>query len=308
MVMRRFLQILILCTSVVVSSYAVPEGEVSEEKQGMIVLGLQHDSAWDLYLSLKGKAGGGERLSPDNIPDWSGIYTRAGELNFEPGLPRGALPTAKLAPEHREKMMERRRLRKEENISYDPISDCSPPGYPRWLSIPFVREFVVTPGQSWLISEVVNSTRRVYTDDRGHPPEEDRYPLYYGDSIGFWDGDRLIVHTNQLMAGRYAPTQPDHTEQVETVEIWRKIDDRTLTVDIWIYDPPVLLEPWYMKQRYVKLVDPDKRLRIRYWYCNENPNNRVYQTGDGSSQYSDFTFTRNDEEDVEQLKAKKESE
>ena len=88
-------------------------------------------------------------------------------------------------------------------IEWDPISTCAPPGHPRWLTEPFLREFIVTPDQTWLINEMVNDIRRIYTDGRDHVPEADRYPLYNGDSIGFWDGDRLVIHTNQLQAGIY---------------------------------------------------------------------------------------------------------
>jgi len=137
---------------------------------------------------------------------------------------------------------------------------------------------------------MVNDIRRIYTDGRAHTPEEQRYPLYNGDSIGFWDGDRLIVHTNQLMAGQYQRTQPEYTEQVETVEIWQKVDDRNIKVDVWVYDPPALLEPWYVRQTYTQLSDPDKELRLRYWHCSENPNNTVIKTEEGASQFSDFTF------------------
>ena len=76
-------------------------------------------------------------------------------------------------------------------------------GHPRWLAIPFLREFIVTPDQTWLSSETVNNVRRIYTDGRDHIPEVDRYPLYYGDSIGFWNDSTLTIHTNQLRAGIY---------------------------------------------------------------------------------------------------------
>jgi hypothetical protein len=35
-------------------------------------------------------------------------------------------------------------------------------------------------------------------------------------------------------------------------------------------------------------------LRIGYWDCGENPNNAVEQTDEGTSQFSDFTFTDKD--------------
>ena len=88
-------------------------------------------------------------------------------------------------------------------IEYDPLSQCIPPGYPRWLDMPFLREFIVTPEMTTMIAEAFNSIRFIYTDGRGHIPEEDRYPTENGDSIGFWDGQKLITHTNQLMAHMY---------------------------------------------------------------------------------------------------------
>ncbi|HEX6997885.1 MAG TPA: hypothetical protein VF322_07050 [Gammaproteobacteria bacterium] len=60
-----------------------------------------------------------------------------------------------------------------------------------------------------------------------------------------------------------------------------------------VYDPPVLVEPWYVKQTYTKLSDQES-LRIRCWHCSDNPNNAVIRTEEGSSQFRDFTFTDSD--------------
>jgi len=257
-------------------------------------LGRQHKTAQALYEALKAEAKGGQPLSWAAMPDWSGVYSRPADkgFTFDPDLPPGILTTAKLTPEYQSKL-EKRVADVKKGIEWDPISTCAPPGHPRWLTEPFLREFIVTPNQTWLINEMVNDVRRVYTDGRGHVPEEDRYPLYNGDSIGFWDGDKLVAHTNQLMPGIYQRSNPDYTDQVETVEIWRKADDKTLTADVWVYDAPALAEPWHVKQAYVKLSDPD--LRIRYWNCAENQNNTVYQTGDGTTQFNNFTFTAQDD-------------
>jgi hypothetical protein len=142
---------------------------------------------------------------------------------------------------------------------------------------------------------MVNDVRRIYTDGRGHVPEADRYPLYDGDSIGFWDSKRLVIHTNQLRAGQYQRAQPEYSDEVETVEIWEKVDDRRMVVHVWVYDPPSLVEPWYVKQTYTKLSDEDRALRIRYWDCHENQNNDVIKTDTGSSQFRDFSFTSSDD-------------
>jgi len=262
-------------------------------KEQMIDLGRQHKTASELYHALRAQAKGGQRLAWNSLPDWSGIYTRApvAGFAFDPDQPPGGVPTAKLTPEFHAKMLKRIEGAKQ-GIEWDPISTCAPPGHPRWLTEPFLREFIVTPDQTWLINEMVNDIRRIYTDGREHVSEADRYPLYNGDSIGFWDGQKLVIHSNQLQAGIYQRSHPDYTDQVETVEIWRKKDDKTLGVDVWVYDPPALVEPWYTKQSYVKLSDPDKSLRIRYWNCGENQNNSVYQTKEGATQFRDLTFAK----------------
>jgi len=253
-----------------------------------VELGKSHKSAEELYNYLKDQAKGGQKLVWNAMPDWSGVYSRPliNNFTFDPAQPVGGLPTAKLTPEYHAKMMKRIDDLKK-GIEWDPISKCQPPGVPRWLTEPFTREWIVTPDQTWLINEMVNDIRRVYTDGRGHNPKEDRIPTPNGDTIGFWDGRKLIMHTNELQAGIYQRGNPDYTDQVETVEIWQKTDDKNMGVDVWVYDPPALAEPWYVHQTYGKLTDPP---RIRYWDCAENPNNAVFQNKDGNTEFKSLSF------------------
>jgi hypothetical protein len=254
---------------------------------------LQHATA-RLYAALKARANGGAPLSLDDMPDWTGLWQRDGRPFFDPDQPAEVLTTAKLKPAPLAELTRRREL-SSQGIEYDPISDCSPPGFPRWLAIPFLREFIVTPDQTYLFSETVNNLRRVYTDGRDHPPLADAYPLDYGDSIGFWSGHMLVIHTSQVKAGIFHRNDPQYSEALEAVEVWRKADPTTLRVDVWVYDPVTLDEPWYVQQTYKQVSNPDGSLRIGYWHCGENPNNAVEKTSDGTSQFSDFTFTEQDD-------------
>jgi len=291
---RISLTLLGLATLVAFPAFA--QEDAAAEKRANIELGLQHDSAWALYQTLKDQSDGGERLEWTDLPDWSGLYTRylaTRGAKFDPDQLPGTPPTARLTPEYQERLREKIE-RAEEGYVYDPLGHCAPATYPRWLTEPFLREFVVTPDQTWLINELANEIRRIYTDGRDHFPEEDRYPTADGDSIGFWDGHRLVVHTNQLTEGEYTRVQPDYTAQVETVEIWEKVDD-AIEVDVWAYDPEVLAEPWYVKQTYAQVDNSDKYIRIHYFYCFENPNNDVHETEGGGTQFTDFTFTDEDD-------------
>lgn len=268
----------------------------SAEKQRMIDLGIAHKTAAGLYQYLKEQARGGQPLTWRAVPDWTGIWTReASPFFWDPD--QGdvtALPTAKLTPPYEKQLLEKLD-RINRGIEFDPLSNCEPAGMPRWMVEPFLKEFVVTPTQTYLINEMQNEMRRVYTDGRDHPSAADAYPLWEGDSIGFWDGDKLVIYTSQMRAGQYQRIQPAYSEQVETVEVWHKAEASTMAVDIWVFDPPALVEPWYTKQAYKRLTNDDASLRIRYWDCGENQNNTVVKTGEGTSDFSNFTFTDKDD-------------
>jgi hypothetical protein len=55
-----------------------------------------------------------------------------------------------------------------------------------------------------------------------------------------------------------------------------------------------------MNRRYSQVPNADKSLRMNYWHCGENPNNEVFKTPDGATQYRDFTFTGDDNRAKEQ--------
>jgi len=268
-------------------------------KARLQAFGEQFDNSWAMYEFLEREANGGERLTWEDMAkpayDWSGIYTRTGGgLSFDPDIGAGAM-TAKLTPAGAAA-----RNRKIEQIQstggeYDPISDCRPPSFPRWATEPFLHEYVVTPDQTWLVNEMVNDIRRVYTDGREHTLEADAYPSANGDSIGFWTDDMLVVHTTYLISGQYQRgTQPDYSDQVEVVERIKKVDGITLEADYWVFDPVNLAEPWYTRQSWTKLANDDYFLRLRYWDCRENQNNDIIIRDDGTSQFPDFDFVEDD--------------
>ena len=267
------------------------------ERHANIELGIVHETAFELFDTLQERAGGGDRLEWDALPDWSGVWSRPIEhiTLFDPMQERGSPPTAKLTPEF-QAALDRRLEMASQGFEYDRLGRCEPPGVPRWFTVPFLREHVITPDQTWLLNEVANEVRRVYTDGRGHLPESDRFPTWDGNSIGFWDDERLVIHTNQLSPGEYTRGQPDHSDQVEVVEIWEKVDEDSIVVDVWVYDPPVLVEPWYVRQHYEKLSNDDGSLRIHYWHCFENQNNDVFETDQGGTDFVDFDFTDIDDD------------
>ena len=290
---RTFALVFVLVPVLAAAQGAAP-AQSPAEFQRLLALGTSHKTALDLYAALKAEAKGGKVNPPfAQLPDWSGLWTAAGGGNFFSPGPGGVMP--KLTAQA-QAALQQGKQNESKGIEYDEnLSECGPPGYPRWLVIPFMREFIVRPEETWLTSETVNNVRRIYTDGRDHPPAEERYPLYYGDSIGFWDGPRLVIHTTQLMERSMGRNQPTQSEKMETVEIWRKADAKTVVADVWLYDPALYTEPWYLQRRYSQVPNPGYAVRINYWHCGENPNNDVYKTSDGSTNYTDLTFTSKDD-------------
>jgi len=263
-------------------------------------MALKYPMLADFYASLKKEAASKRQSSaPPALPDWSGLWMAGGGGGalLRPG-PGGVAP--KLTPTVIAEMKKDQELNAKGIVYDENLSGCGPAGFPRWMQEPFLREFIPTPSQTLLINEQANEIRRIYTDGRDHPPEADQYPLPEGDSIGFWDGQKLVIHTNQLQTrsmGRNAPTQSD---KMETVEIWEKVDANSILVDMWVSDPRLYLEPWYVQRRYQQVPNPDKSLRIRYWDCSENPNNDVIKTEDGNTDFKNFTFGKNANEKSKQ--------
>jgi hypothetical protein len=238
----------------------------------------QYKNSTEHYEALKRAARGGVKKTWATLPDWTGNFTRGGGagLKFDPAQPAQNVTTAKLTPKY-QALYEKKVEEVKRGVEWDRLSYCLPPGHPRWLTEPFLREFILRPETTYLVNEMVNDIRRVYTDGRGHTPADEAYPLWNGDSIGFWDGDTLVVHTTQLREGQYQRAQPDYSDKVETVEKWRKRDADTIEAEVWVYDPEALLEPWHVVQTYTRVKEPAD-LRIRYWSCSEN-NNVVNQSG-----------------------------
>jgi hypothetical protein len=158
---------LVAVTSVALRAQDRPQQSAAEWRQKHD-LGLKYRAASDLFEALKTAARGGKQNPPfSELPDWSGLWIQAGGGSFVGPGPAGIGPTftAKAAA-----AVKAGQALAAQGIAYDEnLSECGPPGFPRWLVIPFLREFIVRPEQTWLSSETVNNVRRIYTDGRGHP-------------------------------------------------------------------------------------------------------------------------------------------
>jgi hypothetical protein len=131
--------------------------------------------------------------------------------------------------------------------SEDPILNCLPPGVPRVMLIPFPMQVVQLSGEVIMLFEYDHYIRHIYLDRREHPKDLDL--TWMGDSIGWWEGNTLVVDT----AGLNDKTWLDqvghpHSDALHVVERIRRVDLETLQDDLTIDDPKAYKKPWTGRQ------------------------------------------------------------
>ena len=98
-----------------------------------------------------------------------------------------------------------------------------------------------------------NDFRIIPTDGRGHDPVRAQDVSYYGDSVARWEGDTLVIDSvgfndiTWLERGGYF-----HTDNMHVIEKLRR-EGNTLTYQVTVDDPGVLLQPWVMTPRKLNL-------------------------------------------------------
>ena len=128
-------------------------------------------------------------------------------------------------------------------IVHDPEGKCYPPGLPR-IGAP--NKIVQTDTEVIFLYQDGNTFRVIPTDDRPHDPIRSVDLTSYGDAVGRWEGDVLVID----VVGFNAETWLDwaaypHSNNMRVVERLRREGD-TLVWQATVHDPEMLMEPWTM--------------------------------------------------------------
>ena len=77
----------------------------------------------------------------------------------------------------------------------DPGALCLPQGMPGMMGAIYGMEILQTPKIIAISSEFKSGTRRIWMDEKTHPPADELDETFVGHSIGRWEGDVLVVDT-----------------------------------------------------------------------------------------------------------------
>jgi len=131
-------------------------------------------------------------------------------------------------------------------LKYEPHARCKASGGPREFVTPYGFEIVDMPEQKRVYVLDIggpHSFRIIYMDRKEHTAN--LLPSYYGDSVGHWEGDTLVVDTIGFNEKFWMSRDGlPHTDRLHLVEKFSRPDSRTLKYEVTIDDAGAYTAPW----------------------------------------------------------------
>ena len=134
-------------------------------------------------------------------------------------------------------------------IAFTARQSCRPAGVPNYMLFGGPFYFVQAPKEVLILFEGNAEVRRVYLDV---PHSKTPKPSWYGESVGHYEGDTLVIDTIGLNAKTVVDNyRTPHTDKLHVVERWKMIDDgNMLQVTFTVEDPDAFYQPWSGMRRY----------------------------------------------------------
>lgn len=156
----------------------------------------------------------------------------------------------------------------------EPRDFCMPAGFPSGMLSANAMQFFQTKTHLVIVHEFQRMTRIVPLD--GRPHREDIEPSFYGDPVGHWEGDTLVIESKNFKRWSlddYFYTNPAeyrmHSDALRTLERIRWKDKDTISYQLTIDDPKIFTAPWSQDFEFKSRPDWDKDGLYEY-VCLEN--------------------------------------
>jgi len=128
---------------------------------------------------------------------------------------------------------------------------CWPAGVPGFAVYTRVQaiHFYQTDKKTTIINELNTQVRHIHMDV---PHSKDPGHSWYGESVGHYEGDELVVDTIGLNDKTFVDNyRTPHTDQIHVVERWKLIEDgQILQATVTVEDPGAFNMPWTGVQRW----------------------------------------------------------
>ena len=159
------------------------------------------------------------------------------------------------------------------NSVNNPDANCLPLGIHPLHTHPDPRKVIQTPKLVVIAWEANYGLRFIHTDGRKLPPLGEPQPWWYGYSAGRWEGDTLVVETNNVRGAEMGPFDgwldvdgSPHSDQVKFTERFRRPTFGKLEIDLTVEDPKAYTKPFTVRINQQLMVDDE----LIEFICNEN--------------------------------------
>jgi hypothetical protein len=156
--------------------------------------------------------------------------------------------------------------RDEEAIVFDPGAHCWPEGYVRSWGTSYPAEIFQTPTRLAVLFENYGAFHVIPTDGRDHPKNLE--PSWFGNSVGHWEGDTLVVDSTGFNDKTWIDTaRHPHSEAMHVVERFNRLDATHLGYEVTIEDPKYYAKPFTSKRVFVMMKPGQELMEL---VCEEN--------------------------------------
>jgi hypothetical protein len=231
-----------------------------------------------LAAALSTASSGAQAFDETKYPDWKGQWVRiGGGGQYDPSKPAGRGQQPPLTPEYQAIWEANLAEAAAGGQLYNTQVHCLPGGMPRMMMAYEPMEIIITPAITYVQISFNNEFRRIYSDGRDWP--KDQEPNFLGYSIGKWvdengDGryDVLEIETRGFKGPRSFDSTglPLHRDNQTVVKerIYRdKADPNVLYDEITTIDH-ALTRPWTAIKNYNR--EQTQRPVWREFVCAEN--------------------------------------
>jgi hypothetical protein len=218
----------------------------------------------------------------DGKPDLSGIWMRTTRTEAPGTAPAGRPPLAtfgNIGAGMKEPVPYQpwvaELLKKRSNGFDNPDALCLPQGPMQYHLDPQPREIVTLPGKTLIVYESNYGIRTIYTDGRRLPKQGEPQPFWHGYSVGRWEGDTLVVEsnnfrgalTNQPGDGWLDQRGSPFTDALTLTERFRRPNFGKLEIDVTINDPKAYTRPFTVRVEQDVVANGSEMIEF---VCHEN--------------------------------------
>jgi hypothetical protein len=166
--------------------------------------------------------------------------------------------------------------RRDQNAKDNPDAHCLPMGLMQFHIHPQPRKIVQTDKMMIVLYEGNAGVRQIFLDGRPLPKIGDVQPWWYGYSTAHWEGDTLVIQTNNFRDDGWLDINGSPlTEQATMTERWQRLNYGTLRIDVTIDDPKAYTAPFTVRLN--QRIVPDSEL-IEF-ICAENERSTAHMVG-----------------------------